>query len=649
MAVWLCNQTPTGEELSCQELTSLTRYRLAAAQYTPDRDWRTTHTLQVLFETTKEDLVVWILHSHRYATSKMRWSRGLTSSSRWLLNTTAWLLAFSTLVASNEVALDAKRSQQCSGMFSRAAVGGNINPFIEVVFQKQEDQPTGNVSVVVFEYKNIDSIGVRVPIAGGEGQEVYLLCDEAALQADLCVIEERGQFLIDTTARNNTKLNILSRSVDLSNPLPIRYDIKHTSYFCVSTLSRDVQNYKGVVEFRNSYGELPAGEYFNLPFYGALAVVYVVVGFLWGFQYVQHKSEILPVQNYLTALLIFLSCEMIIVWGYYDYVNLHGFNIGSRVYMIITAVLNAFRNSFSFFMVLIVSLGHSVVRPSLGPAMLKARLLAVAHFAFGSLYGVTTMAVGTSEAPSYWMLLVVVPLAATLTTFYLWTLQALKSTIAELDERGQRQKSLMYRRLAAVLWWSIVALCVFVILQSVAYSNVNSPEFIPHHWKDRMVLNGWLNTLYLTVFCTIVFLWRPTQDNRRFAMSDEVRQEDYDMDVNVNYRGDEDDEEEQIGAPAYRAGSRGGQFGIGRADSDDESDAKQSGKPSGATVANPLGQGPSKLATRSATAAQGKKPNARDEADEDATLFDVGGEDDDEDPFVDPTEARVASKQATKS
>lgn len=47
------------------------------------------------------------------------------------------------------------------------------------------------------------------------------------------------------------------------------------------------------------------------------------------------------------------------------------------------AILDAGRNSLSFFLLLIVSLGLSVVRESLGKTMLKCQLLAVAHFLFG--------------------------------------------------------------------------------------------------------------------------------------------------------------------------------------------------------------------------------------------------------------------------
>jgi hypothetical protein len=49
------------------------------------------------------------------------------------------------------------------------------------------------------------------------------------------------------------------------------------------------------------------------------------------------------------------------------------------------AILGAGRNSLSFFLLLVVSLGLSVVRETL-PAMMRCRILAGAHFIFGGKY-----------------------------------------------------------------------------------------------------------------------------------------------------------------------------------------------------------------------------------------------------------------------
>lgn len=56
------------------------------------------------------------------------------------------------------------------------------------------------------------------------------------------------------------------------------------------------------------------------------------------------------------------------------------------LYHLAVAILDAGRNALSFFMLLVVSLGLSVVRESLGRTMLKCQMLAGAHFIFGGAF-----------------------------------------------------------------------------------------------------------------------------------------------------------------------------------------------------------------------------------------------------------------------
>jgi hypothetical protein len=66
--------------------------------------------------------------------------------------------------------------------------------------------------------------------------------------------------------------------------------------------------------------------------------------------------------------------------------------------LVIVAVLNAFRNSFSFFLLLIVCMGYGVVKPSLGKTMTYVRYLAIAHFLFGLIYAITSLLVSPDTA-----------------------------------------------------------------------------------------------------------------------------------------------------------------------------------------------------------------------------------------------------------
>ena len=190
--------------------------------------------------------------------------------------------------------------------------------------------------------------------------------------------------------------------------------------------------------------------------------------------------------------------------------------------MIIVAILNAGRNSFSFFLLLIVCMGYGVVKPSLGKTMWYVRALALTHFIFGVIYAVASLTITPDDAGPL-VLLVILPLAATLTAFYVWTLNSLNLTMKDLLERKQSVKAKMYKK----LWWcilgSIVVIFAFFFLNSFTFAGRSDPNFVPDHWKTRwFILDGWLNLVYLVDIAYVAYLWRPTANNRRFAMSDEV-------------------------------------------------------------------------------------------------------------------------------
>lgn len=215
-----------------------------------------------------------------------------------------------------------------------------------------------------------------------------------------------------------------------------------------------------------------------------------------------------------------------------DYQNRHGLNVLAKVLMVIVAVLNAGRNSFSFFLLLIVCMGYGVVKPSLGRTMIWVRVLAITHFVFGVIYAVASLSI-TPDSAGPLVLLIVLPLAGTLTGFYVWTLNSLNATMKDLIDRKQKTKAMMYKK----LWWcilvSIVVIFGFFFINSISFAGNSETNFVPEHWKTRwFVLDGWLNIVYLFDIAFVAYLWRPTANNRRFAMSDEV----WENDLLLNWR-----------------------------------------------------------------------------------------------------------------
>lgn len=120
------------------------------------------------------------------------------------------------------------------------------------------------------------------------------MCDSFAIERELCTEEHYGEFLV---ANASAPGDIFTHAVNLAEQKSWKYYIDVTNYYCVATLSMSYETqYQAVVEWRNAFGELNAAEYPKLPFYGALAIVYALVGALWGFLYYQHRQDILPIQ-----------------------------------------------------------------------------------------------------------------------------------------------------------------------------------------------------------------------------------------------------------------------------------------------------------------------------------------------------------------
>lgn len=161
----------------------------------------------------------------------------------------------------------------------------------------------------------------------------------------------------------------------------------------------------------------------SLQFYLVMFIVYAVLGGAWGFLCYKHMSELLPLQvgysNHSTRRLPLTTLSVLSLWARWlpDHRNARqsrsaptlscssrvskSYNLSQLTTATLTRMertlfrpssslwslfLDAGRNSLSFFMLLVVSLGLSVVRDSLGSTMRKCQLLAGAHFIFGGLF-----------------------------------------------------------------------------------------------------------------------------------------------------------------------------------------------------------------------------------------------------------------------
>lgn len=340
-------------------------------------------------------------------------------------------------------------------------------------------------------------------------------------------------------------------------------------------------HFTGRISFINFFeGDLPATEYPKLQFYFTLTSLYMLLGGYWLYLCISHRDQLLTVQHFISGTIILLIIGNAAQWLYFRYLNTHSMDFwsiasldkngavtfGARALLVTTSILDAARNSVSLFLLLIVSMGYGVVRPSIGPVMTRVRILTAVHFVCGVLYSVGIVLIVT-ESGGGWIFLFIFPLAFTLTSFMMWTLHSLNATIEYLTQRKQTFKGQMFRRLYRILLGAVIAIFAFFIITSVAFSQSSAESFSPNVWPYRwFLLDGWMGTLYLAVFGSIAWLWRPTGQNLRLSMSDEIGQdegfdgEDYEIGEFGQHGGlqDEDDEEGGVTKPSGANGNSAG-------------------------------------------------------------------------------------------
>lgn len=412
------------------------------------------------------------------------------------------------------------------------------NELTAVVFYPNS---TGTMTTLVYEIQELSSIG---KVAPGASQEKLFICTSEAVQDKLCTDKDLGLYLINKPTLSGTSIQQqrLDFGASLKNQTTLSHKVNTTGFYCVSVAPYGSnvatgETFRGHVDFVNSFhGQLPASEHPKLYFYGWLTVVYLAMAAVWLMLCFKYKDQIVTVQHFITGTFVLLTVEMACEFAYYSYFNAHAIDYlhfrsisgqssvtgMARFWLLLTNILEPTRDSLSFFLLLIVAMGYGVVRPTIGSVINKVYLLTALHFICGAMYSVGVILV-LLDIASEWVAFFIFPLAFTLTAFYMWILSSLKATILYLSERRQTFKCAMFQRLKLILFGS-AAFVSFYLFGMIFYVNFVGPNnFLYQSWKYRwFLLDGILSLLYFVAFALIAWTWRPTGNNMRLAMSDEL-------------------------------------------------------------------------------------------------------------------------------
>lgn len=351
-------------------------------------------------------------------------------------------------------------------------------------------------------------------------------CNNDQISAGVCGIEQRGRLIIPPNLPG-----VLSQSVNLK-PYEItnlrektligHHDIDkpgvYVVFFAVCDENASPIKLRGEIDSIDPYGYLPGDVFGNLPFYGSLSLIYVLIGIVWALVCAYYRNEMMSIQYWISAVLTLGMLETTSFFVYYLEWNDTG--MPSVFLMLSSLVLGVTKRALSRVVVLLVALGYGIVRPTLGEEMVRVLYLGMAYFCLSLVYCLSIAIPTTVKAagdPAYDLLsLAAFMLAGIDTTFYIWIVSSINNLLQSLAARRQGSKYLLYRNFRSVLFVSM-----FFTLAWAAYSITLAYK---NDWRTRWTADALWELTYLAVFVAISILWGPSRNILRYAHSIELTQ-----------------------------------------------------------------------------------------------------------------------------
>merc|ERR1712176_239870 len=272
-------------------------------------------------------------------------------------------------------------------------------------------------------------------------------------------------------------------------------------------------------------------------------IVYLVISIVWFLFNAIYWSQLLHVQNCITGVLAMCLIEMA-TW-YFHYLHLNNIGIVHHGPFILGLITTCSRRMVSRMLVVAVSLGYGVVKPTLsGNVRSKIIVLGIIYWIFAFMFE-SLIHYNQTEKVESWMRVILIPPVAIINgVFWWWTFVSLNKTIEQLKIRRQSAKLQLYKSFTLVLVVTLIAAITFAIYEM--YYVLKELYFA--QWQKLWFMEvGFWQILFSSIFITIMILWRPSEHFKRYAYYNQGTTND--MADDAEYGDGDYDEAQQFNAP----------------------------------------------------------------------------------------------------
>ncbi|XP_017405316.1 transmembrane protein 87B isoform X2 [Cebus imitator] len=256
------------------------------------------------------------------------------------------------------------------------------------------------------------------------------------------------------------------------------------------------------------HGYISASDWPLMIFYMVMCIVYILYGILWLMWSACYWKDILRIQFWIAAVIFLGMLEKAVFYS--EYQNINSTGLSTQGLLIFAELISAIKRTLARLLVIIVSLGYGIVKPRLGTVMHRVIGLGLLYLIFAAVEGVMRV-IGASDSDL--VLLASLPLSLLDSGLCWWIFISLAQTMKTLRLRKNTVKFSLYRHFTNTLIFAVLASVVFMVWTTKTFRIAKCQS----DWMERWVDDAFWSFLFSLILIVIMFLWRPSANNQRYA------------------------------------------------------------------------------------------------------------------------------------
>ncbi|XP_039995436.1 transmembrane protein 87A isoform X1 [Xiphias gladius] len=264
------------------------------------------------------------------------------------------------------------------------------------------------------------------------------------------------------------------------------------------------------VVMRGSHGYISITEWPLMIFYMVMCIMYILYALLWFVWAACYWKDLLRIQFWIAGVIFLGMVEKAVFCAEYENTNAVG--SATSGLLIFAELVSALKRTLARLLVIIVSLGYGIVKPRLGTVMHRVVGLGILYFAFASIEGVLRITGGRDNG----LALITAIVLAVFDSCAIWFIfVSLAQTIKTLKLRRNPVKLSLYRHFTNTLIFAVIASIIFMGWTAKKFRLADCQS----DWIELWVEDAFWRFLFSLILLVIMFLWRPSANNQRYAFT----------------------------------------------------------------------------------------------------------------------------------